>query len=161
MYAVCIPCQYSTGCQIFQSYISTIYCAVNKRMAKFLILMFIISITQISCLLFMNGLLLNPEILKVPIGRKIGNDYMDYNLDHNAQEVVVVTIPADVDVTAEKVIENNILIKEDADLLLNYEVSGNIDVIREKRDTAFVENEMDLSNVHYKLGRKHIYSVIR
>lgn len=30
-------------------------------------------------------LLLNPAFLNIPIGHKIRNDYMDYNVDHNAQ----------------------------------------------------------------------------
>lgn len=57
-----------------------------------LFIIFYIFIRLASCR-FLDGLYLNPEILKTFTDVRVGNDYMDYNPEYILREVTIIDIP--------------------------------------------------------------------
>lgn len=142
-------------------------------MAKGLVFLICLEIFNCATALHLSGLLLNPEVLKVPsYEHKNGNDYIDYNTDQDIRQMVLVDLPKcniseeiksdNIDFEIDQLIETKIINQEDFEL--DYFVENNdlqeSYVNRLKRELNFIgSNEYDLTRIALGFTKKHVYSI--
>lgn len=63
-------------------------------MAHYIMFVFTLAVIHIAQCFVMNGMILNPEILKTNIGIRVrGNDYTDYNPEEGNEDVIILAVP--------------------------------------------------------------------
>lgn len=63
-------------------------------MAHYLVFFLLLIALHIAHCFFMNGMILNPEVLKTNLGVRIkGNDYIDYNPEEGTEDVILLEVP--------------------------------------------------------------------